>query len=344
MIFVSDNAVGVAPEILAAMTEAAEGSHLPYGNDVWTQGLEERFKQVFETDDLHVMPIATGTAANALTLSAMMPAYGRVLCHEVSHIYFEEISAVEFFSGGGRLVPMPGENGKLDPADLRRHVERGRRGNLDPEQPFVVSISQMNEMGIVYQPEEIARIGDFCREFGYPLHMDGARFANALAGLGCAPADITWRAGVDALSFGATKNGGYSSDAIVFFGPVSRKDVELRFKRSGHIFSKAYALSSQLTAYLEDDLWLRNARHANAMAAMLADRLENIGIRLESRPDGNEVFAHIPDDAVTRLRDAGGRFYPWHLFGDDAYRLVTSWTTSPADIDRFLSIVSASAA
>ena len=310
--FCSDNVAGAAPEILQALTNAgAAGAMMPYGADPLTARVEKRLAEIFETD-LAVHFVATGTAANALSLAAMCPPYGAVYCHRDSHVNVDECGAPEFFTGGAKLVALDGPDGKLDAAGLAAALDQGWAGIEHHVQPAAVSLTQSSEAGTVYTLDEIAAISELCRSHGLGLHIDGARFANALVTLGCSPADATWRAGVDALSFGATKNGALAAEAVLFFRAGLSDGFRFRRKRGGHLFSKMRFLSAQLDAYLEDDLWLTHARHANAMATRLAAGLGAIEMVEFVYPvEANELFVSLPARIRDGLAADGFVFYPW---------------------------------
>ncbi|WP_373744640.1 threonine aldolase family protein, partial [Achromobacter insuavis] len=262
--FASDNTAGASPQILAALLRANEGQAAAYGADDITLRVERRLAEIFERD-VDVLLVPTGTAANSLALAALTPPWGSVLCHAHSHIANDECGAPQFYSGGARLALLDGAASKLDPARLAVEARR-KAGDVHSMPPACVSITQATETGSVYTLDEIQALGAVCRDAGLPLHMDGARFANALVSLGCTPAEMTWKAGVAALSFGATKNGVLGAEAIVLFEPGRATELAYRRKRGGHLFSKMRLLSAQMEAYLADDLWLANARQANAMA------------------------------------------------------------------------------
>ena len=332
--FCSDNASGAAPEILRALEAASQGSAMPYGNDELTARVEARLKDVFETD-CAAFPVATGSAANVLSLSVMTPPYGAIYCHEKAHIEVDECGAPEFYTGGAKLVLLPGADGKIAPAALAAAIEGV--GDVHHVQPAAVSLTNATEAGAVYTPDEIGAIAEVARSHGLGLHVDGARFANALVSLGCSPAEATWKAGVDALSFGATKNGALGVEAVVLFKPEIAETFAYRRKRGGHLFSKMRFLSAQLDAYLTDDLWLRNARHANAMAARLAEGLAALpGVELSHPVEANEIFARLPGAMIAGLLDAGFEFYHWGLEDDQEVRLVASFNTDPDDVKAFL--------
>jgi len=331
MNFCSDNVTGASPEIVDAIMRANEGAAMPYGADPVTDHVRQRFNVVFETD-VTVFPVATGTAANALSLSVLTPSHGAILCHEESHAWEDECGAPEFYSGA-KLVPMGGDHSKLDPAILETALGRFQIGFEHHVQPAAVTLSQATESGTIYSVDEIKAISSLCRERGLKLHMDGARFANALETLGCSPADATWRAGVDALSFGATKNGALAAEAVVFFNAADAGDFGYRRKRGGHLFSKMRFLSAQLEAYLSDDLWRRNAMHANAMAARLAAELTTLpGVHLLHPVQANELFVTLAERVREGLLADGFKFYPWAAGGPDCIRLVTAFNTAEEDI------------
>ena len=334
MNFASDNVTGASPEILAAIAAANHGSATPYGADEISRRLEQRFAELFE-HEVAVFPVATGTAANALALACLTPVYGAIYCHEEAHIATDECGAPEFFTGGAKLVVCPGEHGKLTPEVLKPRLAGA--GVVHNVQPAAISITQETEAGTIYRLADIAALSALARRHGLALHMDGARFANAVASLGCAPADLTWRAGVDALSFGATKNGALAAEAVVFFDPKRAASFAYRRKRAGHLVSKQRFVAAQLEAYLAGDLWLRNARHANAMAARLGGGLAALpGTRLLHPIEGNEVFVELGERAIECLAGAGFGFYRW---GEaPVLRLVTAFDTSSEAVERFLGV------
>jgi threonine aldolase len=335
--FTSDNASGVAPEILQALVEANSGPAMPYGADAITQRVSARLAEVFETE-VTVFPVATGTAANSLSLSVMVPPFGAVYCHELAHIHVDECGAPEFYTGGAKLVPLAGAHGKFDEQTLSAAIEGA--GNVHAVQPAAVSITQASEAGTIYSPAEIAALSEVARANGLGLHMDGARFANALVAGNHSPAELTWKSGVDALSFGATKNGALGAEAVVLFKPALADTFAYRRKRGGHLFSKMRFLSAQLEAYLRNDLWLRNARHANAMAGQLASGLGKIpGVGLCHPVEANEIFARLPEAMIAGLQAKGFVFYRWGAPAACEVRLVTSFETDPKDVAAFVSAV-----
>jgi len=328
MNFRSDNTAAAAPEIIAALTRVNEGAASAYGEDRWSKLLDEKFSALFERD-VRVFTVASGTAANAISIASLTPPWGAVLCHREAHIECDECGAAEFYSGGAKLVLIDGDAAKLTPATLHEAIQRNDRG-IHSVKPAAVSVSQTTERGAIYKPSEIAAIGKVAKDAGLGFQMDGARFANAVAALGCKPADITWRAGVDLLSFGATKNGAIAAEAIVCFDPALAEEVARRRKRSGHLLSKGRFVAAQLLAYLEGDLWLRLARGSNAMAARLA---EAAGPYLSHSAESNQIFLKPGAAALEKLRAAGAEFYEWGPAGSGEARLVVSWNQSGADIE-----------
>lgn len=349
MKFASDNAAAVAPAILEAIVQANQGFALAYGNDPLTKAVERRFCDLFERE-VAVFLVATGTAANALAIAHCSPPWGAVLCHAHSHIATDEAGAPEFFGGGLKLVELAGQAGKIAPDTLRAALARGR-GEPHSVLPAVLSVTQSTEFGTVYRNDEIAALAAIAHERGLAVHMDGARFANAVASLGCSPADATWKAGVDVLSFGATKTGAMAAEAVVFFDPSRARGMPSRRKRGGHLISKQRFVAAQFEAFLRDDLWLVLARRANAAAARLAAGLTRIGSAPLWPVEANEAFAILSAEADARLRGAGATFYAWPAEdlpagreippGHGVIRLVTSFATTDADVDRFIELAAA---
>ncbi len=339
MNFASDNTAGASPEILEALTRANEGRAMPYGDDEITARLKERISEIFEAP-VEVFPVATGTAANALSLALMTPAWGAVWCHGESHVNTDECGAPEFYTAGAKLIPLDGEHGRFTARVLAEAVESAGHRGVHGALPSAVSISQASEAGTVYTPDQIADISALCRSRDLGLHMDGARFANAVVSLGCSPAEASWKAGVDILSFGATKNGALAAEAVVVFSESLRAradELAFRRKRAAHLFSKMRFLSAQLEAYLTDDLWLRNARHANEMTARLAGGLSGIaGARVIHPVEANEIFPVLPAAMREGLREAGFEFYDGPDGGEDCVRLICAFDTAREDVDAFL--------
>ncbi|MBS7544427.1 threonine aldolase family protein [Ancylobacter oerskovii] len=332
--FGSDNMAGVSPQILAALAACNDGPARSYGADEVSARLERRFAELFERD-VSVLLVSTGTAANTLCLAAATPPWGAVLCHPLSHIENDECGAPEFFTGGAKLVPVDGPLAKIDPEALRRKAREGK-GDVHAVQPACVSITQATELGTLYTPDEVAALGAVCREAGLLLHMDGSRFANAVAALRVSPAQMSWKAGVDLLSFGATKNGAMGVEAVLCFDPKRAQELAFRRKRGGHLTSKMRFLAAQMEAYLADDLWLANARHANAMAARLAQGLASLeGVEVQPGAEANILFCKLPDGLATALLEAGFYFYA-DRWAPSVVRLVTSFATTTAEVDLFV--------
>jgi threonine aldolase len=348
MNFASDNAAPVAPEILAAIGRANEGPALAYGNDALTKRVDARFAEIFERE-VAVFLVPTGTAANALTIAHRTPPWGAVLCHAEAHITTDECGAPEFFGGGIKLIGLPGEGGKIASATLDRALSDGQWGGPHHVSPAVLSLSQATEAGTIYRPDEVRALADVAHARGLAVHMDGARLANALARMNASPAQATWKAGVDALSFGATKGGALAAEAIVFFDPARGQGMQERRKRGGHLVSKHRFVAAQIEAYLADDLWLRLARHANAMADSLGKGLAAAGHATVWPVEANEVFAALPRQTIEALKAAGASFYDWSTdslpprvrLADDValVRLVTSFATTSPEVERFVATV-----
>jgi threonine aldolase len=296
-----------------------------------------------------VFLVPTGTAANALALAHLTPPWGAVLCHAEAHIAVDECGAPEFYGGGIKLIGLAGAGGKIVPATLWRALTEGQWGGPHHVSPAVLSLSQATEVGTIYRPSELRELADIAHQRGLAVHVDGARLANALARLNASPAQATWMAGVDALSFGATKGGALAAEAIVFFDPARGAQMQERRKRGGHLVSKHRFIAAQLEAYLADDLWLKLARHANAMADRLAAGLTAAGLAPVWPVEANEVFAALPPGVDARLKAAGARYYPWttdslsngtSLPRDSILvRLVTSFATRVAEVDHFVAVV-----
>ena len=331
--FTSDNVTAACPEVMDAVLAANSGGAASYGADWWSTRLEKTLSEIFETD-VAVFPVVTGTASNALALSALTPSFGKIYCHELAHINTDECGAPELFTGGAKLIPLPGDHVKIDAEVLASAIQG--RGNVHHAQPSTVSITQASEGGTVYAIEETSAIAEVGRAHGLKVHMDGARFANALVMLGASPAEMTWKSGVDVLSFGGTKNGCLAAEAIVFFDPAAAEIFPYLRKRAGQLLSKMRFVSAQLEAYLSDGVWLRNARHANAMAAHLSAGLASLeGVEFSYPTQSNEVFVRLRDATVTRLKEAGFDVNEDELDGS-AVRFVTSWNTEKDDVDRLL--------
>jgi threonine aldolase len=334
MNFCSDNVTGVAPEIMAALAAANHGAAMGYGNDDTTRRVEKLVAELFDTD-VTVFPVATGTAANALALSVMAPSYGAIYCHEVAHINVDECGAPELFTGGAKLIDLPGANGKLDAALLLDELANGAQGNVHNAQPAAVSLTQATECGTVYRADEIREISELAHKHKLKVHMDGTRFANAVAGLDCSPAEISWRAGVDVLSLGGTKNGAMAAEAIIFFDRALAASFGYHRKRGGHLFSKMRFVSAQLEALLKDGLWLRHAAHSNKMVRRLADGIARLpGVRILNPVEANLFYVRMPEPVLAGLEADGFRFY--REGGQGTIRLVAAFNTDPAHVDAFI--------
>ena len=326
MRFLSDNTGTVCPEILAAVEAANRGLAAPYGDDEWTARLDPAFSAFFGTE-VRAFAVVSGTAANALALATLAPPYGAIFAHQEAHIAVDECGAPGFFSGGAQLMLLPGEHGRLAPATLAAAL--ALPVDVHRVQPAVLSLTQATELGTVYREAEVAQLATLAHGRGMKVHMDGARFANALEFLGCHPADITWRAGLDLLSFGATKNGALGAEAVVFFDRTLVRDFELRRKRAGHLLSKARYVAAQLLAYLESGVWQRNARRTNRLARRIG---QAAGAALLHPVEANEVFLRLGVRRRQALRSAGFEFYDCGAESAGEARLVVSWDQTEADV------------
>ncbi|WP_034991260.1 threonine aldolase family protein [Beijerinckia mobilis] len=358
MDFSSDNIAGASRPILEALIGANEGPATPYGADGWSREAERRLAEIFE-HDLVCFLVTTGTAANALALSALCPPWGAVFCHAEAHVIADECGAPEMATGGAKLVGIEGAFGKLTPEAFAARLENFPRGPVRQVQPAALSLSQVTESGTLYSLAELRALSDRAHEAGLPVHMDGARFANALVALGATPAEMSWKAGIDVLSFGATKNGALACEAVLFFDPERARDFVYRRKRAGHTLSKSRMLGAQMVAYLQEGHWLDLARKANAQAHRLAKGIAAIdGLRLAWPCEANEIFVILPEKVDTHLRKAGAHYYAWEMPavwpvgtgtgakpgpGESLVRLVTSFATKEVTIDRFLAVAAAAA-
>ncbi len=327
----SDNAAGVAPEILAAVSAADDGSALVYGGDDWTARLRDRVAEVFEHPDVAVFPVVSGTAANALGLAAMSPPWGAILCHDTAHILNSEGGATSMFGAGAVMRGLPGPRSKLAVAAVREALDLTWWDDPHHSQPAVLSLTCPTDHGTLYTPDEVATLAAAGRERSLRVHMDGARIANAIDAVGCTPAELTWRAGVDVLTLGATKNGALSTDAIVCFEPRAAAELVYRTKRAGHVASKMRYQSAQLDAYLSDRLWLRLAATANRAMAIIAAGIAVLGLELLEEPEVNMAFVRLPAGAGARLTDAGLLFYEMSDAAGQLARFVTSFQTTEDD-------------
>jgi threonine aldolase len=341
MEFASDNTAGAHTAILRAVGEANDGRVKSYGYDPWTERAEEALGRVFERE-VSAFLVLTGTAANALALSSVVPSYGAVLCHDEAHLHTDECGAPELFSGGAKLMPLSALGGKIRADLVANTLDNLVRGEHESK-PAAVSITQLSELGTAYSLAEIGALGSLCKARGLRLHMDGSRFANALVGMGCTAADMTWRAGVDVMSFGATKNGALALEAVIFFDRSLAEDFRYRRKRAGQLLSKSRFLGAQMLAYLEQGLWLRNAEQSNAMARLLAGKLADIeGVKLPLATQGNQVFAILPKRLHQAMLKAGANYNAWPVRessvegigeGQCLARFVASYETREKDVD-----------
>ncbi len=348
MNFTSDNIAGASPKILQAIVDSNGGSAAPYGKDPWTADAEARLSALFEREVASFL-VASGTGSNALALAAVAAPGTAVLCHLEAHVIEDECGAPEFFTGGGKLVGIPGERGKITPDGLRATLDRFPRGIVRQVQAAALSLSEVTEAGTLYTLGEIRVLADIAHAAGLAVHMDGARFANAVAAIDVSPAEITWRSGIDVLSFGATKNGAIACEAVVFFDPDRAADFLFRRKRGGHTVSKGRFLGAQMASFLDGGHWLDLARHANRAAGRLARGLAELpGVRLPWPSQGNEIFPIVPAAVDEALKAAGGRYYPWTTrslppgdepgAGERMIRLICAFDTEDADIDDFVAV------
>ncbi|MBT5435607.1 MAG: low specificity L-threonine aldolase [Rhodospirillaceae bacterium] len=335
--FGSDNVSGIASEILEAITSANGGGVGSYGDDGLTDSLTARFAEVFETE-VSVLPVGTGTIANCLAVSFITPPWGAVYCHHDAHIMVDEANGPEFFSGGAKLADLPGDHGRLDVATVREAATAFPVDDLHHPMRAALSITQATEWGNIYSVPQVQALGDLCTELDMVFHMDGARFANAVAALGCSPAEVTWKAGIDVMSFGATKNGCMAVEALVVFGEKRKEFVKLQrlHKRAGQLFSKMRFFSAQLEAYLANDNWITWAAHANTQAKRLSQGVAAVdGVKLLHPVEANEIFLSMPIAVYDAMAATGFGLYPISPSGDGhgSIRLVTSFNSDPADVD-----------
>lgn len=344
MIFASDNWAGAHPAISENLARHSSGYASPYGSSDLDKTVERKFCDIFERD-VSVFFVATGTAANALALASVNKPGGVTFCHREAHVIEDECGAPEWFTGGARLCAVDGPDGKINTGNLRHAIKRYPAEFVHSGQPMAVTITQATEIGTVHTLAEIDAISSVAKENGLPLHMDGARFANALVTLGCSPAEMTWKRGVDILSFGGTKNGCWCAEALIVMNPAHSGQVPFLRKRAAQLFSKSRFIAAQFDAYLKDDLWLNLASHANQMTVKLADAIRTSKtVRLAWEPQANEVFGIIKSIEAERLKAVGAVFYDWHVphgshvvMGQDEVlvRMVTSYATTPEDVAEF---------
>jgi threonine aldolase len=330
--FASDNTAAICPPAWAALTEANAHAEISYGDDQWTRRLVARVREIFERD-CEVFLIFNGTAANALALAHLCRSYHAVICHENAHSHTDECGAPEFFSGGAKLIPVAGRHGKLEPASIEAALLRYR--DVHSPKPSVVSVTQATELGTVYQRDEIERVCEFARQHSLFVHMDGARFANAVAALDCSPRSITWEAGIDVLCFGGTKNGTAAGELVVFFKKDLAREFDYRAKQGGQLASKMRFLAAPWVGLLDDGAWIANARHANGCARQLAARLAAV---LGTDPvfpcEASAVFLRLPERLATQLQERSWRFYKF--IEPEGYRLMCDWSTTEQQINEFI--------
>lgn len=349
MNFISDNTAGASAPVMAAIAAANDGAASAYGTDIWTKRVEALFADIFARE-VAVFLVASGTAANALALASITRPWGAVITHEESHVADDECGAPEFFSDGAKLIGLPGTGNKITPASVTQVLGRFREGALHQVQPQALAITQATECGMIYTPAEVRALKDAVAARGLSLHMDGARFTNALVTLGCTPADITWKAGVDVLSFGGTKNGAWAAEAVIFFDPGQAGELKWRRKRAGHTLSKGRLIGAQFEGLLGGGHWLDLARHANAMAQRLAAAVASDGAtRLAWPCQANEVFLVLSAGLQARLAEAGVGYIAWsdRALPDDAPlatgeiigRFVMSFATQAEAVDRLAGLL-----
>jgi len=330
--FASDNYSGICPEAFAAMVEANHAHEVSYGNDTWTAKASDLIREVFETD-CEVFFVFNGTSANSLSLASLCQSYHSILCHEMAHVETAECGAPEFFANGSKVLLLHGADGKIDPASIETAVKK--RSDIHYPRPRALSLTQVTEVGTVYSLDELRALSEAARRFNLRVQMDGARFANAVAALGARPRDVTWKAGVDVLCFGGTKNGIGVGEAVVFFNLELAREFDFRCKQGGQLASKMRFLSAPWVGMLQDGAWLRHAGHANAMASRLSAALKRIPrVEIAYPTQSNAVFVQMPDDLVKGMHDRGWKFYS-HVGRPGESRLMCSWDTTPGDVDAF---------
>ena len=347
MNFASDNTGPVHPNVMAALIAANTGYALPYGGDDLTAQTIQNIRDLFEAPDAAVFLVSLGTAANSLILATLSQPWETVFCHTVAHIHEDECNAPEFYSGGTKLTLVPGPEAKMTAENLRRSILAEETRGVHGPQRGPVSLTQATERGTIYSLKEIQEISATAKEFGLPVHMDGARFANAVQSLGCSAAEMTWKSGVDAVTFGGTKNGLMAVEAVIFFNPKHAWEFELRRKRGAHLFSKHRFLAAQMQSYLAGDLWLDMAKKSNDASARLVQGLKKIPeVQIDFEPQANIIFAQWARAAHQRLHAAGAQYYVMagdHTTGPSdellPARLVTDWSTTPENVDKFLDIL-----
>jgi threonine aldolase len=330
--FASDNYAPICPEAWATMETANVGHAAAYGNDPWTQEAADLIRDIFETR-CEVFFVFNGTAANSLALASLCQSYHSIICHELAHVETDECGAPEFYSNGTKVLTVAGENGKVTPDAVERVVRK--RSDIHYPKPRALSLTQSTEVGTIYTPEEVKAVCSMAKLLGLKVHMDGARFANAMASLGAKPCDVTWKAGVDVLCFGGTKNGTGVGDAVVFFNSELAREFDYRCKQAGQLASKMRYLSAPWVGLLKDNAWLHHAAHANTMAERMETRLRELnGVKILFQRQANAVFADLPVAAIDAMWKRGWLFYTF--IGKGGCRLMCAWDTTEADVDRFV--------
>lgn len=332
MDFRSDNISGIHPNILDAIIQANQKSQSSYGGDTYTKKLKEKCNELFETE-VHVFLTSTGTAANCIGLSALVKPYETLCCHEEAHINTDECGAFGLFSGGAKLVSLPGTHGKLHPETLKNYIENAQVHSPHGGKPSAITITQATECGTLYTLEELRQLSEFAKSHRLSLHMDGARFANSLATLNCSPAEATWKAGIDAMTFGATKNGTMAGEAVIIFNKKYAENSDYIQMRAGQLTSKMRFSSCQFLAYLENDLWLNNAKHANTMAQKLLQLFNHHNLKTKYPVQANELFVTLPQTLAHHLQTHEVKFYNWGNPSENLYRFLTSWSTTNEDLE-----------
>lgn len=341
MQFASDNTSAAHPRVMEALIAANSGHAPSYAGDDWTAAAEARLREVLEAPEAEVFLLASGTGANALALATLSQPWGKIFCADSAHVLTSEAGSVPFYSGGATLVPVASDGGLMAADALAEALHAGSRPDVHAGERAAITLTNATEWGRVYDPDHVAALSRQAARAGLAVHMDGARFANAVAALGCTPAELTHRAGVDALSFGGTKNGGMMVEAVVVFDPARARGLDMRRMRAGHLISKHRFLAAQMLGLLGDGLWLDLARHANAMGARLAEGLAALpGVTLDQPQQTNQVFATLPAALHDRARAAGAAYHLWPMVqaegGPVSIRLVAGWSTTEAEVDAFL--------
>jgi threonine aldolase len=333
MNFKSDNVVKIHPAILEAIIEANHGTDASYGQDAYSKRLEDRLSEIFERE-VAVFLTNTGTVANCLGLAALVKPYESILCHKDAHINTAECGAPELFTGGAKLIPLNGTNGKISLAEAKLHVTEANAGRPHMQRPGAISLSQATESGTVYTLAELHELTDFAKAHQIAVQLDGARFANALVTLNCSPAEATWKVGVNLMSFGGTKNGALAAEAVIIFDKHLAETFDYIHKRGGQLMSKSRFFAAQFLAYLKNDLWLSNASHANIMAQQLAQIFQAHKVELLYPVEANELFVRLPSTLANKLIEKDVGFFPWDVAEPDVYRFVTSCFTTMEDIEQ----------